>query len=90
MAQRVKIREPRRQINARLRMIEHYQQISRNICQTCRFFGISRSQFYGWRRRDQQAGRAGLCDRPRGRRVSPHRTPRNIETLIIRIRRERP
>jgi len=37
-------------------MIQHYEQVSRNVCQTCRFFGISRSQFYVWLRRYREAG----------------------------------
>jgi hypothetical protein len=39
-----KKRDRERQARARLHVIEHYEQVSRNVCQTCRFFGISRSQ----------------------------------------------
>jgi transposase-like protein len=35
-----------RKARARLRMIQHYEQMTRNASQTCRFFGVSRAQFY--------------------------------------------
>jgi len=63
-------------------MIQYYEQVSRNVCQTCRFFGISRSQFYVWLRRYREAGISGLQDRPRGPRISPYRVPPEIEALI--------
>jgi hypothetical protein len=34
-----------RKEKSRLRMIEHYQQATRNVSQTCRFFGLSRTRF---------------------------------------------
>jgi len=38
--------EQTRKARARLRMIQHYEQMTRNASQTCRFFAISRIQFY--------------------------------------------
>lgn len=52
-------REVYRQVRSRLRMIQHYEQVTRNVRQTCRFFGISRCQFYVWLRRYRQAGCPG-------------------------------
>lgn len=78
-----------RQVRARLRMIEHYEQVSRNASQTCRFFGISRTQFYVWFGRYREAGLVGLHDRPRGPHTSPLKTPPHIEALILRVRQER-
>lgn len=66
MRQRAITVEERRQVRARLPMIEHYEQVSRNGSQTCRFFGISRTQFYIWLDRYPQAGLSGLRDRLRG------------------------
>lgn len=74
---------------ARLRMIQHYEQVTRNVSQTCRFFGISRNQFYIWLRRYRQAGLPGLRDRSRRPHRSPHRIPPQIEALILQLRRER-
>ena len=42
---------------ARLRVLQHFEQVSRNISRTCRFFGISRTLFYEWRRRYHRAPR---------------------------------
>lgn len=33
---------------ARLRMIQQFEQVAHNVSQTCRFFGISRTQLYIW------------------------------------------
>jgi len=38
--------EQTRKARARLRMIQHYEQVTHNVSQTCRFFGISHTQFY--------------------------------------------
>jgi hypothetical protein len=40
--------EKLRQAKARLRRIQHYEQVTHNVSQTCRFFGVSRRQFYTW------------------------------------------
>jgi len=74
---------------ARLRMILHFKQVSRNVSRTCRFFGISRTQFYYWLRRYDAEGRAGLLDRKPGPARSPWRTPDHIEALVVQVRRER-
>jgi transposase-like protein len=74
---------------AHLRRIQHYEQVTRNVSKTCRFFGISRSQFYEWHGRYQREGLPGLRDRKRGPKVSPWRTPPDIEGLILRLRQER-
>ena len=37
-----------RRTKARLRIIQHYQQVTHNVSLTCRFFGISRSKFSFW------------------------------------------
>ncbi len=51
---------------ARLRMIQHDEQVTHNVSQTCRFFGISRTQVSMWLRQYQEGGE-GLKDRPRAR-----------------------
>ena len=45
-----------RQVRARLRMTQHYQQVTRNVSQTCRFFGLSRTQLYICLRRYRKEG----------------------------------
>ena len=78
-----------RKIQIRRRVLQHYEQVTHNVSKTCRFFGVSRSQFYIWLRRYQQLGDVGLRDRPPGPRVSPLRTPPHIEALVLQLRRER-
>lgn len=60
MSHRVTKREHTGKAKARLRMIQHYEQVTWNVSRTCRFFGISRTQFYIWHKRYRQAGLAGL------------------------------
>ena len=82
-------RERAQRATARLRVLQHYEQVSRNISRTCRFFGISRTLFYEWRRRYQRGGLEGLRPRLPGPRVSPFRTPPHIEALVLRVRQDR-
>ena len=35
----------------------------RHVAQTCRYFGISRTAFYRWKKRYDKHGEAGLADR---------------------------
>jgi transposase-like protein len=58
--------EQLRRAMARLRTIKHYEEVTKNVSLTCRFFGISRSKFYFWRGRCQQYGLAGLREYRRG------------------------
>ena len=48
---------------SRLGRFHHCEQVTRNVSQTCRFFGISRSLFCIWRDRYRQDGLVGLRDR---------------------------
>jgi transposase InsO family protein len=89
MRQAAKEQEQVRRARARLRVLRHHEQVTRNVSQTCRFFGISRTLFYRWRDRYRQAGLGGLHDGPRGPRHHPFATPPHIVALILEIRRER-
>ena len=63
--------EQDQQARARLRMIQHCELNSRNVCQTCRLFGISQTHFYMWLRRLRDAGleRSSRTGRPARRSV---------------------
>ena len=89
MSHAAKAREQDRKARARLRVLHHHEQITRNVSQTCRFFGISRSLFYIWRDRYRQDGLVGLRDGPRGPRHHPFTTPVHIVALILQVRRQR-
>jgi transposase-like protein len=89
MGHAAKAREQEHKARARLRVLHHYEQVTRNVSRTCRFFGISRTLFYRRRDRYRQKGAARPSRRPRGPRYHPFTTPPQIVTLILQIRRER-
>jgi len=51
----------------------------RSVARTCRHFGISRKLFYKWKRRFDEHGPVGLCDRSR----VPHRSPRATQPKVV-------
>ncbi|MFG1661343.1 helix-turn-helix domain-containing protein [Micromonospora chersina] len=53
-----------RQARRRLAILRHAEEISGNVAQTCRYYGINRTRFYVWQRRYQEEGLAGLWARP--------------------------
>ena len=89
MGRAAKERVQDRRARVRLRPIRHYEQVTRNVSRTCRFFGISRTIFYRWLARYRRAGLVGLRDGQRGSRHHPYTTPPHIVALILRVRRER-
>ena len=46
MGQVEREKEQLRRAKIRLRRIEHYEQVTKNVSQTCRFFGISRHALF--------------------------------------------
>lgn len=81
--------EQARKVKAQFRMLQHAQKISHNVNQTCRFFGISRAQYYIWLRRFEKNGMEGLRDRSCRPSMIRCRIPPEVITLILRIREER-
>jgi transposase-like protein len=71
MGHAAKAREQERKARARLRVLHHYEQVTRNVSRTCRFFGISPTLFSRWRDRYRQTGLA----RPSGRASRPSLPP---------------
>ncbi|MEA2506870.1 MAG: hypothetical protein QOH48_1488, partial [Actinomycetota bacterium] len=55
--------ELERQAKHRLTVIRHAQEVTKNVAQTCRYYGISRQTYYSWFRRYEEFGLAGLRDR---------------------------
>ena len=51
--------------------------------------GISRATAHKWVRRWRAEGDPGLYDRPSRPLTTPHRTPADVEALILELRRER-
>ena len=85
---RVSSSEQDRKVQVRKRILQHFE-ITKNVSQTCRFFGISRSMFYDCRHRFEREGESGLRDRKRGPKRSPWRTPPHIERIVLDVRAER-
>lgn len=61
-----------------------------NMAQLCRRFGISRKTGYKWLARYRREGEAGLADRSRRPRQSPHSTPRQLEEAALHLRAAHP
>lgn len=72
-----------RQARWRLAILRHAEEISGNVAQTCRYYGISRTRFYIWQRRYQEEGLAGLRDRSSRPHHSPTATHADIVNKIV-------
>jgi transposase InsO family protein len=67
---------------SRLKRGEHPQDVGAAM-------GVSTSTVYKWRRRYRAEGLVGLVDRSSRPNASPNRTPDDVETKVIALRRER-
>jgi transposase len=70
----------------RFKVLQRAGEASRNVSHTCRHFGISRQALYKWKRRFDEFGAAGLCDRPRTPHRSPRATARDVVSTIRYLR----
>lgn len=48
--------EQQRLVNHRLAVIRHAEEVTGNVAQTCRYFGIARQTFYRWLCRHEERG----------------------------------
>jgi transposase len=77
-------------VRKRLKWIEHYQK-HQNARLTCRYFGISPTTFYKWKKRNEKYGLEGLKDRSKKpHRVRKPQTEPELELLIIAVREKYP
>src|SRR6516164_4012683 len=60
------------------------------IRELCRRFGISPPTAYKWLHRAEVAGVEGLADRSRRPRVSPGKTPAELERIVVELRDAHP
>jgi transposase InsO family protein len=72
----------------RLRILQWAEGKPRQVARTCRYFGISRTAFYRWKRRFDELREAGLADRPRTPHRSPRATPRTVVSKILYLRQQ--
>ncbi len=63
-----------REAKRRLAVIRHVEEVTGNVAQSCRYFGISRQAYYIWYRRYQAEGVEGLRTRSKAPKTSPNAT----------------
>src|SRR5512141_2248460 len=68
----------------RLTLLQVAERI-RNVSEACRHHGISRSQFYEYKRAFQERGFDGLVDRPPIPKNSPNETPPECREKVIAL-----
>lgn len=77
------------QAKLRLRWIQHYEQITKKVAPTCRYFGISRGTFYVWYHRYLSLGEEGL----KNKSSRPHKIqrwlPQEVRETIVQLRLQR-
>ena len=78
--------ERTRLLTWRFKILQQAAEVPRNVARTCRYVGISRKTYYKWKRRYDEYGETGLCDRPRSPRRSPRSTPREVVSKILYLR----
>ena len=66
-------RELSRAAARRLAIIRHAEEVTGNVALTCRYYGISRTLYYTWRRGYEELGIEGLGRAP----VAAHEPERN-------------
>ena len=62
----------------------------RNVSEACRHHGVSRSQFYEYKRAFQERGFEGLMDRPPIPKTFPNETPTEVKGKVIEISLDHP
>lgn len=77
-------------MDERTRFIETYLTRKYNMSELCARFNISRKTGYKWLDRFREGGRSALADLSRAPRSCPHRTPAEIEELIVKTRKDHP
>jgi transposase InsO family protein len=62
----------------------------RNVSEACRHHGVSRSQFYEYKRAFQERGFEGLMDRPPIPKTFPNETSPEVKEKVIRLSLQHP
>lgn len=75
-------------VSERARFVGEHASGYWTMTELCERFGISRATGHKWVRRWRLE--RSLAERPRAPRSCPHRTPREVEELIVELRRKRP
>jgi transposase InsO family protein len=75
-----------RLVNWRSKLLQHARDVTGNVAQTCRHFGLSRQAYYKWKKRFDEHGDTGLVDRSRRPLRSPKATPPEAVSKILYLR----
>ncbi|WP_374194527.1 helix-turn-helix domain-containing protein [Amycolatopsis sp. MtRt-6] len=67
-------------------VLRHAEEVSGNVAATCRYYGISRTVFYRWKRRYEDEGIDGLKDRSSAPLHCPKITPPEVVEKIAHLR----
>lgn len=70
----------------RIAVIRHYEEITHNVCKTCRYYGISRMAFYRWLHRYQESGFEGLVDKSHRPKHFPRATKTEVLAKLLYLR----
>ena len=75
-----------RRAKRRLAVLQHAEEVSGSVAATCRYYGISRTVFYRWKRRYEDGGIDGLKDRSSAPLHCPTITHPQVVEKIIHLR----
>ena len=75
-----------RRARRRLAVLQHAEEVSGSVAATCRYYGISRTVFYRWKKRYEEEGLDGLEDRSSAPMHCPNTTPPEVVAKIIHLR----
>jgi transposase len=78
--------EQARLVNWRSKVLQHAKEVTGNVAQTCRHFGLSRKSYYKWKRRFDEQGDPGLADRSRRPLRTPRAKPPEVVSKILYLR----
>ena len=81
-------RELERRAKHKLAVLRHVEEISGNVAATCRYYGITRTCFYKWRKRYEDKGFEGLKDRSSIPHHSPEQDRPEVIEKILWLRRQ--
>ena len=77
-------------VKERMRFVLALESGLYSMTEACERFGISRKTGYKWWNRYRECDARGLEDRSRRPHRSPYRTPREIEALLVELRKAHP
>jgi transposase len=68
-------------------VVRHAEEVSGSVAASCRYYGISRTVFYRWKKRYENGGLDGLKDRSSAPMHCPNVTSPEVVAKIVHLRR---